>query len=132
MKFRVSGAAALAAALKSYENRSASHFQKGLKQAAKLIVDTARPLAPIDTGALRASGVWFAQGSGFATVAFAGFGAEVDGFYDDRGREKIPSEYAVYQHEDTFQGGGHFYLERAVDEKYYEVSSLIYTAMAKA
>ena len=129
MKYRVSGASALVAALKSYEKRAASGFQKGLKQGAKLVVDTARPLAPIDTGALRASGVWFAQGSGFATVAFAGFGAEVDGFYDDRGREKIPAEYAVYQHEDPWS---HFFLERAINEKYYEVSSLIYTEMAKA
>ena len=129
MKFKVAGAAALAAALKKYEKRAASGFQRGLKQGAKLLVDTARPLAPIDTGALRASGVWFAQGSGFATVAFAGFGAEVDGFYDDRGREKIPSEYAVYQHEHPWS---HFYLERAVNDKYYEVSSLIYTEMAKA
>ena len=129
MRYSVSGAAALAAALKKYEKRAASGFQKGLKKGAKLIVDTARPLAPIDTGALRASGVWFAQGSGFATVAFAGFGAEVDGFYDDRGREKFPSEYAVYQHEDPYSN---FYLERAVDEKYYEISSLIYSEMAKA
>lgn len=128
MKYRVSGVAALTAALKRYEKKAATGFEKGAKKGAKLIVNTARPLAPIDTGALRASGVWFAEGSGFSTVAIAGFGAEVDGFYDDRGREKIPAEYAVYQHEDPWS---HFYLEIAVNQKYDEVSNLIFTAMEK-
>ena len=129
MKYKVTGVAALTRALNQYEKRAASGFVKGLKKSAKLVVDTARPLAPIDTGALRASGVWFVHGSGFATVAIAGFGAEVDGFYDDRGREKIPAEYAVYQHEDPWS---HFYLEVAVDQKYAEVSDLLHSEMAKA
>jgi hypothetical protein len=129
MRFSVSGVPAFSRALENYQKRSAERFKQGLVKASKALVDAARPLAPIDTGALRASGVWFTQGSGFATQAIVGFGAEVEGFYDDRGREKIPREYAVYQHEFPWN---HFYLERAVDNEFYAISSYIYTEMAKA
>lgn len=129
MKMSVTGVAALVRGLRQYEKRAAKAFNKAMKPASKLLVATAKPLAPIDTGALRASGVWWVEGTGFSSVAIVGFGGPVDGFYDDWGREKVPAEYAVYQHENPW---ANFYLERAVDEKYYEISNLFYTELAKA
>ena len=129
MRFSVSGVPAFVNALNRYERKSGANFKRSLQVVSKLLVATARPNAPIDTGALRASGVWWTEGTGWSSEAIVGFGGPVEGFYDDWGREKVPREYAVYQHDDP---GGHLFLEYAVDDKYWEISHIIQTEVAKA
>ena len=85
-------------------------------------------MAPIDTGALRASGDYFVEGTGWNAVAVVGFGFPVSGFFKGN-QERIPAEYAVYQHDDPYQNK---YLEYAVDNRIDDASDLFWQELAYA
>ena len=122
MKTKLEGVQDFKKSLDRYNNRTGKAFQKGVRAAARALLDHATPNAPIDTGALRASGGWYSEGSGWNTVALVGFGFEVEGFYDDHGRERIPREYALWQHDDPYNVR---WLENAVDAMVGNVETIL-------
>lgn len=128
MKAKLEGVDDFGKALSQYERRAGSAFRAGIRESARVLLDYATPMAPIDTGALRASGGWYSTGSGWNTVALVGFGFEVEGFYADDGRERIPKNYAIYQHDDPYNVR---WLEDAVDAKYGEISAIVTSHIEK-
>lgn len=126
MKFKLEGVTALNKAMVRYHKDMGKAFANILPTVARDILAEAVPMAPIDTGALRASGDYFVEGSGWNAVAVVGFGFPVSGFFKGN-RERIPAEYAVYQHDDPYQQK---YLEYAVDNRIDDASDLFWQTMA--
>jgi len=128
MKFKLEGAKQLEKALLKYHKDQGKAFASVLPTIARDILAEAVPMAPIDTGALRASGDYFVEGTGWNAVAVVGFGFPVSGFFKGN-RERIPAEYAVYQHDDPYQNK---YLEYAVDNRIDDASDLFWQELAYA
>lgn len=129
IRAKLEGMNQLSSALTRYEKRLSQAVHTGLRAAAKDLRNYSRPMAPEDTGALKKSGVWWSEGEGFSTIAYVGYGDEVEGYYDDRGRERIPREYVMYQHDDPYNVR---WLENAVDEHYSEAARIIYEHAERA
>lgn len=126
MKYKVEGIAALERELRKYARDQGEAFVRGLGGVARQIHADAVLNAPIDTGALRASGVWFIQGRGMSAVAYVGFGAEVEGYFKN-GRPRIPAEYAVWQHDAPFEVR---YLQNAVDDNFDDAAYLFWQELS--
>lgn len=126
MRVEVKGIKRLEKALKAHYHELGDAFEQSLYDAARLLRYEAVEKAPIDTGALKASGDYFIEGSGFRAVAYIGFGFPVAGFFKGN-RERIPADYAVWQHDAPYERK---YLEEAVDENYGELNYIIYVALA--
>lgn len=99
MKIRLESPRKLYAALNKEFRKDGTKFRKGLVKAGKELKKELKAATPVDTGALEASTVAYAWGTGWNTVMWVGQGVDVEGFEDEWGREKRPSEYAVYRHE---------------------------------
>ena len=85
-------------------------------------------MAPIDTGALRASGDYYVEGTGWDAVAVVGYGFPVSGFFKGN-VERNPSEYAVYQHDEPYEQK---YLEYAIENKFDDIGFLFWQEIARA
>lgn len=125
-KFKLSGIRELEAALRRYDRDAGRAYARGLEGIATKILEDATELAPVDTGALRASGVHWIEGSGWNAVAWVGFGAEVEGYFDKHGRERIPANYAVYQHDEPYEVK---YLEEAVEDNFDDLDLYFWQAL---
>jgi hypothetical protein len=128
MKVKVEGIKELEKALLKYHKDTGKAYAQGLRGVARQIRKDSTALAPIDTGALRASGDYFVEGSGWDAVAVIGFGFPVSGFFKD-GRERVPAQYAVYQHDEPYEVK---YLEVAVDNNVDDASYFFWQAIASA
>lgn len=111
MKVEITGIKELRKALKQEYKNMGEGFVRGLGGVARQLLNDAVEITPVDTGALKASGDYFITGVGWNAVAVVGFGFPVKGFFKGS-RERIPSEYAVYQHDAPYEVK---YLEIAVD-----------------
>lgn len=102
----------IAAALRKVRARLEAKLPEGQKKAAQTLLDASQALVPLDTEALKESGaVKEGDGAGFDKVYYVGYGGEFgnsDGVLKtvsggpgrpDRTVVKVPSEYAVAQHE---------------------------------
>jgi hypothetical protein len=101
-------------------------MEAGLREAAKVLIREATDTVRIDTGALKASGMWYQVGKDWNTVITVGYGFPTFGFYDEYGREKVPSQYAVYHHEGTNP-----WFETAVRDMEKKMSDAIFTRVSK-
>jgi hypothetical protein len=101
-------------------------METGLREAAKVLIRESSSTVEVDTGALKASGMWFQTGKNWDTVIIVGYGFPTFGFYDEYGREKVPSEYSVYHHE-----SGSFWFETAVRDMERRMSEAIFTRVSK-
>lgn len=128
MKFKIEGIPALEKGLKQQNKAYGKAFAAALPTIAREILAEAIPMTPVDTGALRASGDYFVEGSGWNAVAVIGFGFPVSGFFKD-GRERVPAEYAVYQHDEPYEQK---FLEFAVDNKLSDIDDLFWQELAYA
>ena len=128
MKYKIEGIPALEKALKQQNKAYGKAFAATLPTIAREILAEAIPMTPVDTGALRASGDYFVEGSGWNAVAVIGFGFPVSGFFKD-GRERVPAQYAVYQHDEPYEQK---YLEFAVDNKLSDIDDLFWQELAYA
>jgi hypothetical protein len=128
MKVKVEGIKELEKALRQYHRDTGKAYAQGLGGVARQILKDALDITPVDTGALRASGDYFVEGSGWNAVAVIGFGFPVSGFYKD-GRERVPAQYAVYQHDEPYEVK---YLEVAVDNNVDDASYFFWEAIASA
>ena len=101
-------------------------MEAGLRESAKVLIREATDTVRIDTGALKASGMWYQVGKDWNTVITVGYGFPTFGFYDEYGREKVPSQYAVYHHEGTNP-----WFETAVRDMEKKMSDAIFTRVSK-
>lgn len=114
MKLELVGMAAVKKALDRHGERLAKAYVTGAKVAAEHIITVSRFSTPVDTGALRASGVWYTRNSGWMTQIIIGHGTKVTGFVDSQGVTKDPRTYAVVRHDpQLYPDGGWF--DRAVN-----------------
>jgi hypothetical protein len=102
MKAEILGIKELSKALRQYDKDTGKAFARGLGGVARQVLKEAVDITPVDTGALRASGDYFVQGTGWNAEAVVGFGFPVRGFYKGN-RERVPAEYAVYQHDEPYE-----------------------------
>ncbi|MFN7318861.1 MAG: hypothetical protein ACK5S6_05065 [bacterium] len=113
MKIELVGANAVLRSLNTHGQKLGRAFKTGAQVAAEHIITVSRASTPVDTGALRASGIWFARNSGWMTQIYIGHGTRVTGFYKN-GELKDPRKYAVTRHDpEEYSDGGWF--QRAVD-----------------
>lgn len=110
-------------ALRKYHRSSGKFFRQGIREAAMLLRQDSRDAAPVDTGALRASGIWFITGKGWDSVAVVGFGAEVQGYI------RVPSQYAVIQHDDPYNRK---YLEYTLYALQDEISDILEASVSRS
>lgn len=104
-------------------------YQRGVIAAGNVLRENIKAHTPVDTGALEASTVSWRFGSGFNIVILVGQGAEVEGFYDEYGREKVPYEYAVYRHEGNYDD--RLWFDYVIDANIQNIESLIEREMSK-
>lgn len=121
MKFKLEGIAELAKALRKYDRDIGRAYARGLNGVAREIWKEANDFVPVDTGALRASGDFWVEGTGWSAVGYVGYGLDVEGF------TRIPANYAVYQHDAPFEVR---YLENAVEYLEDEVSHIFWQHIA--
>jgi len=126
MKIELTCIKELKKALKQEYKNMGDGFARGLGGVARQILNDAVDITPVDTGALRASGDYFVEGSGWNAVAVVGFGFPVTGYYKGS-RERVPSEYAVYQHDAPYEVK---YLEISVDNNADDASYLFWQEIA--
>lgn len=124
-KFKLQGIKELEAALRRYDRDAGRAYARGLDGIATEILKDAIELAPIDTGALRASGIHWVEGSGWNAVAWVGFGAPVSGYFKGS-RERVPAEYAVWQHDEPYEVK---YLEKAVEDNFDDLDLYFWQAL---
>jgi hypothetical protein len=120
---KIQGIAALEKALKKYDKDTGRAYAKGLTGVAREIYKESQDFVPVDTGALRASGDYWTAGTGWNAVGYVGYGLDIDGY------ERIPANYAVYQHDEPFMVK---YLEDAVDNQADDAIYLFWQAIAFA
>lgn len=133
-RFKLEGKREFMAALKKHHRDLNKAFARGSAQAADYLLDTIEYLVPLDTGALRESGDWFQIKENGTTVTIIGYGFPVSGFYDEWGREKDPSQYAVYQHEIPYNHDNEetwLYLEIGLDQEEGQMMNIITTEMMR-
>lgn len=101
MKVKVYGIPELYKALKSHQRALGAAFEHVSADVADTFLRRNDVFVPLETGALRASGVWVQEGSGFNTVTFVGYGADPEGSFYRQGRDtpQEPHLYAKYQEE---------------------------------
>lgn len=99
-------------ALNALESHLGRIFADAVMSVGSIILEEGREIAPIDTGALKASGIIYRVGRGWNAETIMGFGTKVKGFVDAKGRIKDPRKYAGYQHDDPYNRK---YLELAVN-----------------
>lgn len=128
MKAKVEGIKELEKALRQYHKDTGKAYARGLGGVARQILKDAVDITPVDTGALRASGDYFVEGSGWQATAVVGFGFPVSGFYKDN-RERVPAEYAVYQHDEPYEVK---FLEIAVENNIDDAGYLFWQEIASA
>jgi hypothetical protein len=128
MKIKITGIPAIEKGLHRQNKVYGKAFASILPTIASEILSESIPMTPVDTGALRASGDYFVQGSGWNAVAVVGFGFPVSGFFKGN-RERVPSDYAVYQHDEPYEQK---YLEYAVDNKFDDIGFLFWQEIARA
>lgn len=126
MKAEILGIAELSKALRKYNQDTGKAFAAGLGGAARQVLKDAVDITPVDTGALRASGDYFVQGSGWNAEAIVGFGFPVRGYFKGN-RERIPAEYAVYQHDEPYEVR---FLEIAAENNTDDINYLAWQAIA--
>lgn len=126
-RFKVTGLRQLEAALRRVEKRLERATESSMRHVAKVIMRESTATVNIDTGALQASGMWYQEGTGYNSVITVGHGFPAAGFYDERGREKVPSEYAVYHHE-----GHNPWFEGAIYAVAPEIHLIVQQRLAKA
>lgn len=108
-------------ALKEWQIELGEQYARGIRDIAENILEQARQICPVDTGALLASAVLREnKGKGFRYVPLIGFGTDVS----SQGFERDPRKYAVFQHDAPFH---RYYLEEAVHRSAHVlVDSLMY------
>ena len=121
MKFKLEGIAELAKALRKYDRDIGRAYARGLNGVAEAIFDDADETVPVDTGALKASGDYWVEGTGWNAVGYVGYGLQVEGF------TRIPANYAVYQHDLPFERK---WLADAVENQADNASNLFWQAIA--
>jgi len=121
MRFKLEGIAALDKALRKYDKDTGRAYARGLGAVAREIWKEANDLVPVDTGALRASGDYWIDGTGWNAVAYVGYGGPVEGF------DRIPANYAVYQHDAPFERR---WLEDAAENQADDASYLFWTEIS--
>lgn len=102
MKVKIEGLPELRKALQRYKKDLGEAFAKGCEDAAETFLNRTDVLVKYETGALRESGIWFQDKSGFQTETIIGYGAAITTAYYRRGRNtpQEPELYARRQHED--------------------------------
>ena len=126
MKAEILGIPELGKAFKKYNHEAGRAFASELPTFARMVLKDAVDITPVDTGALRASGDYFVQGSGWNAEAIVGFGFPVRGYFKGN-RERIPAEYAVYQHDEPYEVR---FLEIAADNNTDDINYLAWQAIA--
>lgn len=101
MKVRIEGLPQLHKALKAHQKALGNAFEHVCADAADTFLRRNDVFVPVETGALRASGIWVQEGSGFGTVTIIGYGADPEGSFYRQGRDtpQEPHLYAKYQEE---------------------------------
>jgi hypothetical protein len=125
-RFEVQGIKELEKAFRAYQKETGKAYASRLGEVSRQILKDALDITPIDTGALRASGDYFITGRGWDAVAVIGFGFPVSGYFKFN-RERVPAEYAVYQHDAPYEVK---FLERAVEINEDAVGYLTWEAIA--
>lgn len=126
MKAEILGIAELSKAMKKFNQEAGKAFAAELPGIARMVLKDAVDITPVDTGALRASGDYFVQGSGWNAEAIVGFGFPVRGYFKGN-RERIPSEYAVYQHDEPYEVR---FLEISAENNSDDANYLVWQAIA--
>jgi len=93
VRFKLEGIAALDKALRKFDRDLGKKYAEGIGAVARLIWSESQDVTPVDTGALRASGDYWVEGSGWATVGYVGYGGPVEGF------ERVPAVYTTWVHD---------------------------------
>jgi hypothetical protein len=105
MKVKIEGLKELERALDRYVDRLGKAFQQSSADAADTFLHNSDVYVKYETGALRASGVWFQESSGFQTETIIGYGATPEFphyrvFPNGRTVLQEPEKYALRQHDD--------------------------------
>ena len=107
MKVKVEGIKELDKALQRYIKDLGHAFKQASADAADTFLHSTDVFVKYETGALRASGIWFQENDGFRTETIIGYGAtpefpfyrqNPDGSYRNEPQE--PEKYAARQHDD--------------------------------
>lgn len=126
MKAELLGIKELEKGFRQYNRDAGREFADQLPMVARMVLKDAVDITPVDTGALRASGDYFVQGSGWNAEAIVGFGFPVRGYFKGS-RERIPAEYAVYQHDEPYEVR---FLEIAAENNADDINYLVWQAIA--
>jgi hypothetical protein len=121
VKFKLEGIAALSKALQKYDKDTGRAYARGLGGVARAIYVDADAMVPVDTGALRESGDYWIEGTGWRSVGYVGYGFAVEGF------ERTPANYAVFQHDLPFERK---WLEDAVENQADDASYLFWQELS--
>jgi hypothetical protein len=133
-RVKITGKKEMLAAMREHGRGLNRAFAKGCADASDYLLDAIEYLVPMDTGALRESGGWLQYKENGSTVTVIGYGFEVSGFFDEYGREKDPSLYAVYQHEIPYNHDDEetwLYLEIGLDQEEGAMMNIITTEMMR-
>lgn len=135
LKVELKGFKEFPKSMEKYRKRAWKLARTGLGEACEWYLKNADWTVPLDTGALRASGNYFIEDfdNGRNFYAVLGYGFDIsdheNGVYvDENGVEKVPSEYAVLQHEIPYnhpRGGIDHYLEEGLAYYLDEMSKII-------
>lgn len=121
MKIKLEGVKELQQALRRYVKDTGKAFNRGAQLAGHAIMEVSQGVVPVDTGALKASGIVFTEGTGWKTECIIGYGSDVTGF------ERIPAQYAAIVEEGPRP---RFYLRNSVYTSLDVVYNLIYQEVA--
>jgi hypothetical protein len=122
MQFKLEGVNELHKALQQHLEATGRAFNRGITAAGHEIYQVSQGIVPVDTGALKASGVTYTEGTGWQTVCIVGYGTEVTGY------ERVPSQYAIIVEEYHAR----FYLHNAVEASDGIVSNLVFQEVSRA
>jgi hypothetical protein len=105
MKVKVEGIKELDKALGRYVKALGHAFQQASADAADTFLHNTDVYVKYETGALRASGIWFQENDGFRTETIIGYGAQPEFahyrvFPSGRTVLQEPEKYAARQHDD--------------------------------
>jgi hypothetical protein len=104
MKVKVEGIKELRKALRKYAEDLGDAFKLGCENVAETFISHTDiiDLVKYDSGALRASAIWFQDKDGFQTETIIGYGAKITQAFFRPGRStpQEPHKYAYYQHDE--------------------------------